>query len=80
MMPYVLKGNFTKSLRTDSESETVKLFNRLMMRGKIRDAINCLSENGRTAILHPDSVVSTMTGQTVFETLQVKHSEPNQSD
>lgn len=51
-----------------------------MMRGEIRNEMYCLSENGRTTILHPDDVVSTTTGQTVFETLQDKHPEPTQPD
>lgn len=45
---------------TDGETKTALLFNRLMIKGKVRDAMNCLSDGGRAAILHYDAkVVST---------------------
>lgn len=51
------------SKRNDSDSEMVKLFTLLMMREKVRDAMNCLNENGRYTVLHPGTIISE-TGKT----------------
>lgn len=39
-----------------------------------------LHDKDKTAVLHPDTGVSTTTGPTVFETLQEKHPELTQPD
>lgn len=69
----------TTSKRIESDSEMVKRFNRFMLRGKVRDAMNCLNETGRSSILHP-STMDVASGKSVLEILQDKHPVPIQPD
>ncbi|KAF6200183.1 hypothetical protein GE061_006484 [Apolygus lucorum] len=67
-----------KNKQTDSEAVNeglVKMFHRLMSRGKVREASRWLMEGGTTTVLAPESEIDE-NGTTVLDELSAKHPSP----
>lgn len=72
-----LKKNFVK---LQDENEISKVFTRLILRGKVRDAVNWLVTNkDKGGVLHPNDEID-MTGKTVIDVLKEKHPVPSVPD
>lgn len=65
------------SKKDNNDDQVIKVFNRLMIRGKVRDAMNWLVEKGKNGILHPNTEIDS-NGKTVFDILKEKH--PNKTE
>ena len=52
---------------------TVRVFTRLMLRGKVKAAVRWATERSRGVVLSPDNVVDGSEGATVLEILRQKH-------
>ncbi|BES98429.1 Hypothetical protein NTJ_11244 [Nesidiocoris tenuis] len=57
-----------------NKEHVVQVFHRLMLRGKVREAVRWLTESGNSSVLAPYS--RTNSGKTVFEELREKHPDP----
>lgn len=72
-----LKKNFIK---LQDENEISKIFTRLILRGKVRDAVSWLVTNkDKGGVLHPNDGIY-MTGKTVIDVLKEKHPIPSVPD
>jgi hypothetical protein len=61
----------SKKLKTD---HVTKIFARLMLQGRVREAMRWISEEGKGGVLAPNHVLES--GMTVLEVLQDKHPQP----
>ena len=58
-----------------TSDQFAKTFHRLILRGKVREAVRWLIEGGMKSLLQPDSEISE--GRTVIDELLAKHPEPS---
>lgn len=65
-----------KLAQSETGSDGVRKFHRLMVRGKVREAMSSLDEDGESSVLDPQSLTGE-NGRTVLDELKSKHPSPS---
>ena len=58
------------------EEATVRVFTKLMLRGKVKAAVRWATERSRGVVLSPDDVAEGSSGVTIMDILRQKHPSP----